>query len=56
MRRFRLKNVLDEKDMMVSAQLRCGCIIGEIDDKKGVILCKKHQEKELITGEKDGRL
>lgn len=45
MRRMRVKGMIDGADMMVDFQLRCGCIFGEADGRKIVVLCDHHQEE-----------
>jgi len=49
MKRFRWKNFIDGKDMMVTAQLKCGCVFGEVENEKGILYCEEHEAKTLCT-------
>jgi len=49
MRRFRFKFTDGGEDLMVVAQLKCGCIFGQLETSNTpcVILCEEHSQKEL---------
>ena len=53
-RRLRWENVVNDKDMMVTTQAKCGCVFGEIEGRKknifnvkGVLYCEKHEPRML---------